>query len=188
MIKSKRELKDWLIYEQDKYGKTACGWWRYLAQTEAALIWNFQKRLRITEYHYNTGHKIRYIVNTMILNRKRNKYGLHICINCFDRGLKIMHLGSILTNSGVRVGKDCSVHIGTAFVSQGVINGVPVIGDDVVIGVGATLLGNISIANGIAVGANALVNKSFEEEGIAIAGVPAKKISDNGKMMWNKKE
>ena len=40
------------------------------------------------------------------------------------------------------------------------------------------MYGNISIANGTAIGANAVVNKSFSEENIAIAGVPAKKIAD----------
>lgn len=49
---------------------------------------------------------------------------------------------------------------------------------------GATILGNVWIANGITIGANALVNKNFDEEKIAIAGVPAKKISDNGRWQW----
>lgn len=189
MIRSRKELKEWLSYERKKYDEIVWGGvWRGIAQTEVAVIWNFQKRLRITEYHCNTGHRIRYIFNTILLNRKRNKYGLHICINVFDKGLKIMHLGSILTNPRVRVGKDCSVHINTAFVAQGVTDGTPVIGNNVVIGVGATLLGDITIADGIAVGANALVNKSFEEENIAIAGVPARKISESGRAKWNRKE
>lgn len=187
MIQSRKELREWLSYEKGKYSEiNRRGVWRYIACTEVAVIWNFQKRLRITEYHYNSGHRIRYILNTVILNKKRNKYGLHIAINVFDKGMKIMHLGPILTNPHVKVGKDCSVHIGTAFVAQGVTDGTPTIGDNVVIGVGATLLGDIQIANGIAVGANALVNKSFIEEEIAIAGVPARKISDHGRKMWNK--
>ena len=41
---------------------------------------------------------------------------------------------------------------------------------------GAKIYGNIIIANNIAIGANAVVNKSFEEENILIAGNPAKKI------------
>jgi len=187
MIQSRKELREWLSYEKGKYGElNRGGVLRHLAHTEAAVIWSFQRRLRITEYHYNTGHRIRYIFHTILLNRKRNQYGLHIAVNVFDKGLKIMHLGSVLTNPNVRIGRDCSVHIGTAFVAQGVTDGAPVIGNDVVVGVGATVLGNILIADGIAIGAAALVNKSFEEEGIAIAGVPARKISDNGRKMWNR--
>lgn len=36
--------------------------------------------------------------------------------------------------------------------------------------------GNIEIADNIIIGANATVTKSFLEEGIIIAGTPAKKI------------
>ena len=55
----------------------------------------------------------------------------------------------------------------------------PIIGDNVWIGPGAKLFGKIIIGNNCQIGANAVVNKSFEEEGITIAGVPAKKISNH---------
>ena len=38
------------------------------------------------------------------------------------------------------------------------------------------LLGGIELADGITVGAGAVVTKSFPEPGISIAGVPAKKL------------
>lgn len=46
------------------------------------------------------------------------------------------------------------------------------------------VLGDVRLADNIAVGANAVVNKSFAEENVAIAGVPAKKISNNGRKVW----
>ena len=55
----------------------------------------------------------------------------------------------------------------------------PTIGDNVWIGPGVKLFGKIVIGNNNQIGANAVVNKSFVEDGIAIAGVPAKKISNN---------
>lgn len=159
---------------------------KYISGSETAVIWNFQRRLRITEYYKNTGRVFRYNISKILLNYKKNKYGMHISLNVFEKGLKIMHLGSILTNGNAKVGTDCSIHINTAIVAQGVNSGVPVLGNDIVIGVGSTLLGEISIANGIAIGANALVNKSFLDENIAIAGVPAKKVSNMGTLSWNK--
>ena len=42
------------------------------------------------------------------------------------------------------------------------------------------LMSNKEIANGIAIGANAVVCKDFFEEDITIAGVPAKQISNKG--------
>lgn len=48
--------------------------------------------------------------------------------------------------------------------------------ENVEIGYGAVLLGDIRIADDIIIGANSVVTKSFEEPGIVIAGVPAVKI------------
>ena len=64
---------------------------------------------------------------------------------------------------------------------------MPELDNGIVIGTGSVILGNIKIADGIAIGANALVNKSFKEENIAIAGVPARKVSSNGRSEWNKR-
>lgn len=52
-----------------------------------------------------------------------------------------MHLGSILTNGNVKIGKDCALHINTAFVAQGVSSAAPQLGDGVVAGVGSVVLG-----------------------------------------------
>lgn len=182
MIETKKELNDWLVYEKQKYNINGLG--KKLLGSENATIWSYQRRLRITEYYYNRNKKIRYIISKLILNYKSNKYGFHIGLNVFERGLHIMHLGSILTNGRVRVGRDCSIHINTAIVAQGVTDDVPKLGDNIVIGVGAVIVGGIWIANGIAVGANALVNKNFCDENIAIAGVPARKVSNNGTQNW----
>lgn len=54
------------------------------------------------------------------------------------------------------------------------------IGDNVYIGPGAILYGPIAIADNIAIGANALVNRSFVEPDITIAGVPARQVSSRG--------
>ena len=53
------------------------------------------------------------------------------------------------------------------------------IGDKVWIGMRSIILKGSKISNGSVVGAMSLVNKSFDEENILIAGVPAKKIRDN---------
>ena len=188
MIDSRLKLKEFLNCESKNYnvGSKLKYILLLLMGRESAVIWNLQKRLRVTEYHYNMHHKIRYYFSKCLLNHKSHRYGLHIGLNIVDKGLWIMHLGPILTNSNVRVGENCAIHINTALVAQGVNNGTPTIGNDVVIGLGATILGEITIADGIAIGANALVNKSFTEKGIAIAGNPAKKVSDNGRKQWEK--
>lgn len=53
-----------------------------------------------------------------------------------------------------------------------------VIGNDVWIGANVTILSGVHLANGIVVGAGAVVTKSFTEEGVVIAGNPAKVIKN----------
>lgn len=60
-----------------------------------------------------------------------------------------------------------------------VSGGVPKIGNNVFIGTGAKVIGGITIADGVAVGANAVVTSSILEENITVAGVPARKISNH---------
>lgn len=94
--------------------------------------------------------------------------------NCFGPGLSIRHYGCIVVNDKVRVGKNCILHTGT---NIGDKDGCPLIGDDVYIGPGAKIFGPITIANGVKIGANAVVTKSVTKEGASVAGVPAKIIN-----------
>ena len=97
-----------------------------------------------------------------------------------------MHLGPILTNGQTQIGENVSIHINTAFVAKGTTNDAPIIGNGCVIGTGAVIVGRIRIADNVAVGANSVVCKDVLEENIAIAGIPAKKVSNNGRLQWNK--
>ena len=55
----------------------------------------------------------------------------------------------------------------------------PIIGDNCFIGPGAKLFGKIKIGDNVAIGANAVVNKSFGDN-VTIAGVPAKIVNNIG--------
>lgn len=104
-----------------------------------------------------------------------------IPINCVGKGLCIAHIGQIIINPYASIGENCRIHVGVNIGADARIsNAVPIIGNNVYIGAGAKIFGQIEIADGIAIGANAVVNKSFLEENISIAGVPAKKIGTNG--------
>lgn len=188
MINSKAELKEWLLYERKLYltcGKLK-GAIKYVCGSERGAIWHFQKCLRKTEYYHNTGKMLRYYVSRLRLNRLRNRYGFNIPINVCERGLHLMHIGPVLMNGGARIGRDVSIHINTSFVAHGLNAQAPKVGNGVVVGVGAVILGGCSIADNVAVGANAVVNRDVLEENIAVAGVPAKKISNHGRLEWKK--
>jgi serine O-acetyltransferase len=148
-------------------------------------VWKFQRLLRKLEYYQNCKRSILYKPIKQILTIKFHilsvRLGFSIPTNVFGPGLNIAHRGTIIVNGFSKIGKNCRVHacvnIGT---KGGYTNIAPTIGDNVYIGPGVKIFGDINIANGVAIGANAVVNKSFEEEDISIAGVPARKISNKG--------
>lgn len=108
------------------------------------------------------------------------KLGLSIPPNVFGPGLRINHHGLIIVNPGAKVGAFCDIHQGVNIGTNFDEGSVPEIGSNVWIGPGVKIFGKIKIADGIAIGANSVVNKSFLEPNITIAGVPAKRIKHQG--------
>ncbi|WP_339319211.1 serine acetyltransferase [Paenibacillus sp. FSL R10-2734] len=185
-IHSKTDLKEFLSIEKQNYGIKS-NWTHLICISEKSYLWKHNVLLRKTEYYVNNNKKIRSLIYKVLLYRYQNKHHIHIPINVFDRGLRLMHLGPILVNRKVVGGKNIALHINTSLVAGGTDDEAPTLEDGVVIGVGAVVLGSVRLARNIAVGANAVVNKSFAEENITIAGVPAKMVSTSGRLGWNKK-
>ena len=181
-INSKKELKEWIEYEKLKKKSIR----DFIPMGEAYILRKHQLLLRKTEYYLNTKKIIRAMIYRMRLSVIQNKYSLHIPPNTCGKGLKIMHIGPILLNGRAIVGENCVFHINTALVAGGNNDDTPVLGNNVVLGIGSVVVGGIRIADNVAVGANAVVNKDVVESDITVAGVPAKKISDKGRSEWGK--
>lgn len=92
----------------------------------------------------------------------------------FGKGLYLPHYGYIVVNNTARFGDNCVVQSGVN-VSNDVVGG-----NHCYLGTGAKLMIGVHIKDDTIVGANAVVTKSFDEENIVIAGIPAKKITDKG--------
>lgn len=182
-IKTKEDLKKVLAIEKKIYcgesfkSKIRDGFTKYFEYE----IWKYIKTLRKTEYYRNNKEKA-VITNIlyMIKQRKKNKIGYRLGIeireNSFESGLTISHTGNIVVNGEARIGKNCILHGDNCIGNNGKTREAPKIGDNVDIGVGAKIIGNIEIASNIKIGAGAVVVSSFLEEGITICGVPAKKV------------
>jgi serine O-acetyltransferase len=148
-------------------------------------IWRFQRLLRKVEFLQNCGtsqlRRISYLRPWNSLGKLSVKLGFTIPPNVFGPGLSIAHRGTIVVHPDSKIGENCriyhSVTIGSGRLAP---NDSPSIGNNVFIGVGAVIVGAIKIADGIAIGANSYVNRSFSEPNITIAGCPAKKISNKG--------
>lgn len=143
-------------------------------------IFKFQKTLRKLEYYTNCKNKGLYKIYIYYLKfifRKHSvRLGFSIPINVFGSGLSIVHYGTIIVNSAAKVGKNCRIHACVNIGASGGTKEAPQLGDNVYIAPGAKIYGNISIPNNTAIGANAVVNKTFTEENTVIAGIPAKVI------------
>lgn len=182
MIETKKQLKEFINYEKILYGKKH----KYVLlprMSEKSIIWKYICLLRLEEYSYNTNHKLRYIFYKFLRLKMSRKYLIQIPKNVVDKGLKIFHVSPTIINAK-KIGKNLMLGPNVYMVAQGRTGDSPTLGDDIAIGASATLVGGINLASGIAIGANSLVNKSFEEENITIAGNPAKKINSNGSKSW----
>ena len=145
-------------------------------------IWKFQKTLRKLEYYTNCKNKgipkIYYYYLKYRFKKISVKLGFSIPPNVFGPGLAIVHYGTIVINGNAKVGANCRMHACVNIGASGGQSEAPQLGDNIYIAPGAKIFGNIKIANNTAISANAVVHKSSEEEGILLAGNPAKKIKE----------
>lgn len=140
-------------------------------------VYRFQKSLR--RYEYVTNCKLS-IINKIIAKKKFEnlsvKLGFTIAINVFGPGLAIVHFGSIVVSRHAKIGANCRINVGANIGASNGDTKAPQIGNNVYIGPGAKLYGGITIADNCAIGANSVVNKSFDNPNMMIAGMPAKEI------------
>ncbi len=148
-------------------------------------VWRFQRILRKSEYYANCKRgPLGKIIGIFLKMRVRCfgvKCGFSIPENVFGKGLSIAHTGTIVVNPDVKVGDYCRLHVGVNIgTAAGDTPRCPTIGSRVYIGPGVKIFGEIQIADGVAIGANAVVNRSCLTPNVTIAGIPAKVISEKG--------
>lgn len=181
MVDSRAELKRYWREERKLY-IPACSklheWRCRFSKEFPYLVWDYVRLLRKCEYHKNCNgiiHKIALV----FCRRRKNKLGLLLEIdikeNCFEEGLHIYH-GNIVVNTESRIGKGCKLHGMNCIGNKGTSLGAPKLGDNIRIGFGGGIFGEISIPNDCIVAANATVVKSPIEPGSVLVGVPAKAL------------
>lgn len=181
MIKTKKDLKNY-IYLDRKANFISI---KSLKDLINLYLFNdiaiFLLLLRKCEYYKSKSgliSKIIYFYYKIKFKKKSIKLGFTIPENVFGPGLSIPHYGTIVVNSNAKVGANCRIHVCTNIGASGGSSMAPIIGDNVYIGPGAKIYGNVVIGNNNAIAANAAVNKSFEQEGVLIGGVPSKIIGE----------
>lgn len=100
--------------------------------------------------------------------------GFSVGCNCFGYGLVIPHYGTIVVGPSNKIGNYAVLHTSTCITDNG-----KEIGDALYLSTGAKLTTKLVLGNNISIGANSVVNKSFETDNIMVAGAPAKYIKES---------
>lgn len=183
----KKKLKEILTYEKTKYfSHPKKVWEAQLRHTKPYAIWQTVEALRKYEYRCAkrdaTKNPILYkwqVLLVRLADRKRNltgeKLGIELMPGRVNKGLRICHDNVILNGY---VGEDCTFHGNNVLGNKktGDSEAVPHLGNRVDVGVGAIVIGDVTIADDCIIGAGALVTKSFLTPGTVIVGSPARAL------------
>ena len=159
MIKSKEDYKFYLAAD-----KLALAIKRDRPRIFQDYTWKYERLLRKVEYlencQSNPLDKVECFQARFSLLRLGQKLGIEICRNVFGPGLSIAHGGPIIVHPKAVIGENCRIDRCVSIGSIHYPAGAPKIGNNVYIGPGVVIDGEIEIADGIAIGANSYVNKS----------------------------
>ncbi len=147
------------------------------------IIWTFLRLMRKCEYFENCKHDLLSRLYIKYLKYRyvsiSHKLGFSIGLNTCGPGFCIEHYGNVVINQHAKIGSNCRI-IGGVVVGATANDKIPKIGNNVFIGFGAAIVGDVTIADGVAIGANAVVTKDVLTPNVSVGGVPAKVISYNG--------
>ncbi len=125
----------------------------------------------------------KFTIYPLIKTLKRStdiKYGIDIHVTAqVGPGLRIAHPGGTVFSPGLVVGKNLTIAQGVIFgwVNRGPHKGTPKkVGDNVYIGPGAKILGNVTIGDNVVIGANTVVIKDIPSNA-TVFGVPGRIVA-----------
>lgn len=154
----------------------------YYRMTGEEYTGSFHDRIQLF-----TRHNIRYMywwrkrsnpiigkIARIMLFRYSRKYGLELGGATIGEGLYLGHPYNITVGEDVIIGKNVNLHKGVTIgrENRGKRCGSPVIGNNVFIGINATVIGNIKVGNDVMIAPNSFVNFDVPDHSIVI-GNPA---------------
>ena len=177
MITSKKELRYYLLQDQRANHLSTDKIMRFFPPCYATI--KATCLMRKAEYYLGTGRVLLGKIYAKRMKRFCRKLGMELSVNVFGPGLRIAHPFGIVVTGRAKIGCNCFLHQGVTIGTNENEKGAPCSGDNFVAGAGAKIIGDVSIADGVCVGANAVVVKSINTPNSTWGGVPAKQISDN---------
>ena len=191
MLKNRSRLLEFLIEDAKLYPKVSSSYFKCLKnrlvttpQSSTYRIWLYVKNLRYAEFNKNNSilakpkginslyHTLCMIYRYWRLRVLSRETGFQIDPGSFGKGLLIYHYGSIIVNADAKIGDYATIFPGVVIGAKS--NGCPVIGNHVMIGAGAKILGGgVHIGNHVTIAPNAVVVKDIPDNAIVV-GIPAR--------------
>ncbi len=149
--------------------------------SDQKYIWRYIKCLRYVEYYLLKKGIIYKFISIIYLYRLRKlsyKTGFQIPPFTCGKGLTIWHWGPIIINPSVRIGDNCTLYPGVLIGHKYEGALAPNIGNNVFIGSGAKIIGDITIGDNVIIAPNTNVTKDIDDNSICV-GSPFKIINKN---------
>ena len=117
--------------------------------------------------------RIFYYMSLLKFRRVSIRYGIDISSNLKKggNGLVINHYSCIVVHVNCELGEGVTLGQGGTIGTNG--RGEPVLGNNVDVGAGAAIIGNVHIGNNVLIGANSVVTHDIPDNAI-VAGNPAR--------------
>lgn len=184
VFKSKKDLIDAIRYERNMYKElivSICRNYFFAIVVGHPLVYIMRWQLASRKFDWYSSRPrtlfnlIPYVFWLRRSNALARKIGVEINTKNIEKGFLLYHTGATVINGGSVVGANLRLHGNNCIGNGGPHNlKCPKIGNNVVVGVGAKIFGDIEIADNVRIGAGAVVNKSILEEGALVVGVPGR--------------
>ena len=182
LITTKKQLKEWLrMYSVYYYTQTQSFWKRLkynlLAHPcmDQRYTWKYIKTLRRCEYHINNSgivHMFLRILYLWQLRRLSYKTAIQIPPNAVGPGLNLPHFGAINMNENSKVGRNATIYSGVRLGWKKRGLPCPCIGDNVFIGNGTNIIGDVHIGDNVTIGQNCVIVKDIKSGTTVVAQQP----------------
>ena len=182
IIKTKRQLREWLAKDAKYYPSQTRPFLQRLKYNLLAhpcmdqhITWKYTKTLRYCEYHINNSGIFHMCLRLFYLRRLRKlSYltGMQIPPNVVGPGLNLPHFGVIVINENCSVGRNATMYSGVCIGWKKRGMPCPCIGDNVFIGTGTNIIGDVHIGDNVTIGQNCVIVKDIESGSTVVAQQP----------------
>ena len=187
-ICSKKELKKYFCEDRDAcFGKTSVSFEDKIRKPFKQKLYKYFRYFRKYEYfcykrdvaeNFLFSKVYSFLVKYADIRKNRIslKINVEMLSGAIGANVRICHPNVILNGT---VGDSCVFHGNNVLGNKktGDSDARPKLGKRVDVGIGAMIIGDVTIADDCIIGAGAVVTKSFTEPGSIIVGVPARKIA-----------